>query len=345
MIIIKQLNPSDQEGEKRWDEFVFACPEATFFHRAAWQRIMRDVFRHPAYFLYAERDGQIEGVLPLAHVNSLLFGNALIAMPFAVYGGVAALTTEAASALENEAKILAEKLGVGHIEFRNLNQRHPDWPTQDLYVTFIRQIPEVLDEKMMCIPQKRRNMVRKAIKLGLYATHGDTVDEFFPVYAENVRDHGTPALSKSYFHKLQEYFGDDCEILSIRTPDGQPISCILSFYFRDQVLAYYAGERAAARNTAANDLKYWSLMKRAATRGAKLFDLGRSKKGTGSFEFKRTWEFEPCQLHYEYVLLNRQTVPQNNPMNPKYRMFIALWQKLPVFVANKIGPVIVRNLG
>lgn len=344
-MIIKLLNPSDHEGAKRWDEFVFACQEATFFHRSAWQNILREVFHHPTYFLYAESAGKIQGILPLAHVNSQLFGNALVALPFAVYGGIAGNTAEAASALESEAKKLAERLAVDHLEFRNLNQRHEDWPTQDLYVTFVRQIPEILDEKMMCIPQKRRNMVRKAIKLGLYATHNDSVDDFFPIYAENVRDHGTPALSKSYFHKLKQCFGDDCEILSIRTPDGNPVSCILSFYFRDQVLAYYAGERAAARNTAANDLKYWELMKRAAKRGARIFDLGRSKKGTGSFEFKRTWEFEPRQLHYEYILLNRQTIPQNNPMNPKYRLFIALWQKLPICVANKIGPMIVRNLG
>lgn len=344
-MIIKRLSPSDAEGAKRWDEFVFACPEATFFHRAAWQNIIKDVFHHPTYFFYAEEAGEVIGVLPMAHVKSLLFGNALTALPFAVYGGVVASHLEAALALEEEAKKLAVKHGVDHIEFRNIKPVHADWPTQDLYVTFAREIPAILDDKMLCIPQKRRNMVRKAIKLGLYATHDDSVDEFFPVYAENVRNHGTPALSKSYFTALHHSFGKDCEILMIRGSDGKPISAILSFYFRDQVLAYYAGERSSARNTAANDLKYWELMKRAASRGSKIFDLGRSKKGTGSFDFKRLWEFEAHQLHYEYVLFKHDSIPQNNPMNPKYRLFIALWQRLPIPVANAIGPLIMRNLG
>jgi FemAB-related protein (PEP-CTERM system-associated) len=344
-MLIKQLDPSDLESAKRWDEFVFACPEATFFHRAAWQDIIRKELRHHTYFLYAERDGEIFGVLPLAHVNSLLFGNALTSLPFAVYGGVAANNQEAVDALEHEARHLGKQLGVDHVEFRNIEQRHPDWPTQDLYVTFVRQIPEVLDEKMLCIPQKRRNMVRKAIKLGLYATHADSIEDFFPVYAENVRDHGTPALSKRYFGALLEAFGEDCEILIIRTADHHPVSAILSFYFRDRVMAYYAGELQAARNIAANDLKYWELMKRAASRGAKIFDLGRSKKGTGSFEFKRLWEFHPQPLHYEYMLKTGNEVPQNNPMNPKFRIFIAMWRRLPISVANFIGPFLVRNLG
>jgi len=344
-VIISRLSTSDIAGTQRWNAFVQGCPEATFFHRAEWQTIIRDVFRHPTHFLMAENNGEIEGILPLAHVKSLLFGNSLIALPFSVYGGVAANTPKAVAALENEARKLAIQLGVDHLEFRNQNARHPEWPTQNLYVTFIRRIPDVLDEKMLCIPQKRRNMVRKAIKLGLYATHGDNVDEFFPVYAENVRDHGTPALPKAYFSKLMEAFGDDCEILTVRNAEGKPVSAILSFYFRDRVLAYYAGERAIARSTAANDLKYWSLMQRAASRGASIFDLGRSKKGTGSFEFKRLWEFNAEQLNYEYVLIKANGIPQNNPMNPKYRLFIAIWQRFPIPLANLLGPMIVRNLG
>lgn len=345
MLTIKTLKPEDTIAATKWDGFVAASADTTFFHWSGWQKIISGVFRHQTYFLYAERAGVIEGVLPLARIDSLLFGKALVSLPFASYGGVAANTTEAADALEAEAQKIAQRLAVDHLELRNVQRRHADWPTQDLYVTFRRAIPEVLDDRMMCIPQKRRNMVRKAIKLGLYATWGDSVDDFFPVYAENVRDHGTPALPKRYFNELVQAFGNDCEILTIRAADGSPLSAILAFYFRDQVMAYYAGEVAQARNTAANDLKYWELMRRAAQRGAKIFDFGRSKRGTGSFEFKRTWGFEPEQLHYEYVLINRNDVPQNNPMNPKYRAFIALWRRLPIPVANQLGPFIVRNLG
>jgi FemAB-related protein (PEP-CTERM system-associated) len=127
--------------------------------------------------------------------------------------------------------------------------------------------------------------------------------------------------------------------------DGRAVSGVVSFYFRSEVLPYYAGDTAAARELAANDFKYWELMRRACTRGITVFDFGRSKRGTGSFDFKKNWGFEPTPLAYECLLLRRDTVPQNNPLNPKYRALIALWQRLPTPVANAVGPYIARNLG
>lgn len=319
---------------------------ASFFHLAGWQDVIQDCFGHDTYFLYAESDsGEIVGVLPLAHVSSRLFGSSLTSLPFASYGGVIADDEEIATALENEASGLARQLGVDWFESRNLLRRHPQWPAQELYVTFKRAIPAELDERMRSIPQKRRNMVRKAIKLGLRPVVDDTVENFYPVFSENARNHGTPVLPRRFFFKLKEVFGRDCEIQSIHDQRGRCVSSILCFYFKDEVLAYYAGESLAARNTAANDLKYWSLMCRAAERGCKVFDLGRSKKGTGSFEFKRLWDFQPQQLHYEYDLIRRNTIPQNNPMNKKYRLLIATWKRLPLPVAELIGPFVVKNLG
>jgi FemAB-related protein (PEP-CTERM system-associated) len=144
---------------------------------------------------------------------------------------------------------------------------------------------------------------------------------------------------------LQAEFGGDCRILSIYTAAGLCLSSILCFFHRGEVLAYYAGERPQARGTAANDLKYWEVMKWAQSRGCARFDLGRSKKGSGSFDFKRLWGFEPVQLHYQYHLLKRDGIPQNNPNNPKYRMLIRAWQSLPLPVANTLGPWLVRSLG
>ena len=345
MITIKQLAPSDREGAQRWDDFIFACPEATFFHRAAWQGIIADVFRHPTYFLYAEFAGAIQGVLPLAHVKSLLFGNALVALPFAVYGGVAATNPEAVSALEKEAQALAQRLGVDHLEFRNVNPRNPSWPTQDLYVTFRKEILPDVEANMLAIPRKQRAMVRKGIKNGLISTVDRNTDRFFKVFADNVHRHGTPAMPKRYFDTLLQVFGDDCEVLTITGPDGQLLSSVLSFYFRDEVLPYYAGDDESARHLAANDFKYWELMRRSCERGLKVFDYGRSKQGTGPYAFKKNWGFEPQPLHYEYCLYKRDSIPQNNPNNAKYKLFIEAWRRMPIGLANWLGPHIVRNLG
>ena len=342
---IKHLALTDTTNAVHWDAFVLACPNATFFHRAAWQSILRNVFRHPTYFLYAEQDGKIEGVLPLAHIKSRLFGNSLTALPFAVYGGVAATTPEAATVLEQEAQSLARKLDVDHLEFRNIQPRHADWPTQDIYVTFRKAILADVEANMQAIPRKQRAMVRKGINNGLVSTVDRKSDRFFKLFADNVHRHGTPALPKRYFDALLQVFGDDCEILTVTTPEGKPLSSVLSFYFRDEVLPYYAGDDETARNFAANDFKYWELMRRSCERGFKVFDYGRSKVGTGPYSFKKNWGFEPQVLHYEYCLYKRDSIPQNNPNNAKYKLLIETWRRMPIGLANLIGPHIVRNLG
>ena len=345
MIRVKRLEPADKPGAARWDAFVAACPQATFFHRAGWQNVIAEVFRHRTHYLFAEDDGAIAGVLPLAHVNSVLFGNALVSLPFAVYGGVAATSEAAGQALEDEAQAIACRLGVDHLELRNVKQRHADWPAQDLYVTFRKEILPELEANMLAIPRKQRAMVRKGIKNGLRAEIDSDAARFFALYADNVHRHGTPAMPRAYFEALLAEFGPDCEILTVVGPDARPLSSVLSFYFRDEVLPYYAGDDEDARDLAANDFKYWELMRRACERGLKVFDYGRSKQGTGSYSFKKHWGFEAAPLNYEYRLYRRDSVPQNNPANAKFRLFIEAWRRLPISLANRIGPHIVRNLG
>ena len=342
---LKRLAPEDARDNASWDAFVVGHPKATFFHRAGWQRVLHQAFGHATHYLYAESGGRITGVLPLAHVRSLLFGSSLTSLPFAVYGGVVADDEASANLLVNEAQRLARQLGVAHLELRNLERTQPGWPEQDLYVTFRKTLAPDEEANLLAIPRKQRAMVRKGIKNGLTSTIDDGVDRFFALYADNVHRHGTPAMPRRYFEVLRREFGPDCEVLTVAGPDGRPLSSVLSFYFRDEVLPYYAGDDEAARDLAANDFKYWELMRLACARGLKTFDYGRSKQGTGSFAFKKNWGFEPTPLHYEYCLYKRDAVPQNNPSNAKYRLLIETWRRMPLAMANWLGPFVVRSLG
>jgi len=338
---VRAITPGDVA---RWDQFVFGCPAATFFHRAGWKEVIERAFGHRTHFLLAEENGIIQGVLPLAEINSRLFGHSLSSLPFCVYGGIIASTELARQALDKAAQQLAASLNVDFLEYRNTVPFHTDWPGKNLYVTFRKTIDPDLEANMLAIPRKQRAMVRKGIKAELASEIDNNVERFFSVFADNVHRHGTPALPKRYFALLKEIFGSDCEVLTV-VKDGHALSSVLSFYFRDEVLPYYAGDTLAARDVAANDFKYWELMRRACERGIKVFDYGRSKRGTGPFDFKKNWGFEPQPLHYEYQLHRAKAVPDTNPLNPKYRLFIKLWQHLPLSVANAIGPHIVKNLG
>jgi len=339
-----RVRPATDSDRDRWEAFVAACPEATFFHRFGWRRVVEEGLRHRTRFLLAERDGALAGVLPLAQVRSLLFGHNLVSLPCCVYGGVAATDPDAVRALTDAACRLAQDLGVDALEMRNLAPREPNWPRKDLYVTFRKEITADPEANMKAIPRKQRAVVRKAIQAGLAARQVQDLDRFFGIYAASVRNLGTPVFPRKYFRLLSEEFGPDCE-LAVVSHAGQDIASVMSFYFRDQVLPYYGGSLPAARGVGGNDFMYWDLMSRAGARGVRLFDYGRSKQGAGSYSFKKNWGFEPQPLHYEYHLVRAKEVPQVNPNNPKYHYFIETWKRLPLAVANAIGPFLARNLG
>ena len=340
-----RVRPIAEGDRAAWASFVQTCPDATFFHRIEWRDIIEHVFGHRTHYLLAERGGEIAGVLPLAQVKSLLFGHSLVSLPFAVYGGAAVNVESARALLQAAAADLARQLKVDHLELRNRSSYESGWQQQDLFVTFRKSIAADVETNMQAIPRKQRAMVRKGMQRGLTGEIDPNVDRFFDLYADNAHRHGTPPFPKRYFESLQRAFGEACEVMTVVSVEGRPVSGVLSFYFRDEVLPYYAGDIIAARELAANDFKYWELMRRASERGCRIFDYGRSKRGTGSFDFKTNWGFEPQPLHYEYKIFKGDAVPQNNPSNPKYRALIRLWRRLPRPVVNALGPSIVRNLG
>ena len=338
-----EARPFTREDATRWERFVDSSPASTFFHRIGWREVIERSFGHRTHYFIAERGGEIAGVLPLAEVKSLLFGHALVSLPFCAVAGVAASDEEAAGSLYRAAQALAKRLGVQHLELRNPAPRTLDWPRQELYAGFRKRLLPEAEANMLAIPRKQRAMVRKGIKSGLQSEIDGSVDRFFALYADNVHRHGTPPLPKRYFEMLCKNLG--AEVLTVVDATGKAVSSVLSFYFKDEVLPYYAGDCVEARDLAANDFKYWELMRRACERGVRVFDFGRSKQGTGPYDFKRNWGFQPQPLAYEYRLYKRETIPQNNPLNPKYRALIALWKRLPLPVANAIGPHVVKNLG
>jgi len=339
---VRAYVPADQP---RWDAFVERCPDATFFHLAGWRHILEDVLGHRCHYLIAERGDVVCGVLPLAEIRSRLFGHSLVSLPLCVYGGPAAADSGAEDDLIDAAVALARKLGVEHLELRNRTVKRAEWPSQHLYVTFRKTLLPDADANLLAIPRKQRAMIRKGIARNLGSAIDDTPRRFFRLYADNMHRHGTPPLSSRYFDALATTFGDACETLIVSDSSGTPVSGVMSFYFRDEVLPYYAGDTDAARDLAANDFKYWDLLRRACERGTRVFDYGRSKQGTGSYAFKKNWGFEPAPLAYEYQLLRRNDVPQNNPLNPRYRAMIALWRRLPRPLVNAVGPMLARNLG
>ncbi len=340
--MIKTLDNSSLE---KWDEYVKKSPAATFFHQSGWKKVIETAFGHQSYFLYEEKQGEISGILPLVHINSLLFGNALTSNAFCVYGGIVADDEDSYQALDNKACDLAKELGVDHLEMRNTTQKTPERPFKELYVTFRKELLEDEEKNMLAIPRKQRAVIRKGIKAGLVSEIDQNIDRFYSAYSESVRNLGTPVFAKKYFTVLKEVFKDQCEILTVLDKQGQLIASVMSFYYKDEILPYYGGGTEHARSVQGNDFMYWEVMRRAVGKGVKIFDYGRSKVGTGSYRFKKHWGFQPEPLYYEFFLNKSGSLPDINPLNPKYRLFIAAWKKLPLSISQIVGPLLAKDLG
>jgi FemAB-related protein (PEP-CTERM system-associated) len=342
-VAIRNLAPGD---EGRWDAFVASCPEATFFHLAGWRRVIETAFRHRTFYLMAERDGAVTGVLPLTLVKTRLFGTRLIANAFCVRGGPIAADAASLEALDAAAVKLMEELRAPVLEFRSASDHRSGWITKgDLYASFRKPIDPSVDKNMKAIPRKQRAMVRKGIQNGLRSEIDSDATRLHRVYGESVRNLGTPVFSKEYFELLLTTFSEHSDIVTITTSGGKPVASVLNFYFRDEVLPYYGGGTIDARRLAANDFMYWEVMRRACERGYRVFDFGRSKIGTGAYDFKTYWNFEPTPLVYQFRLAAGQKMPDLNPLNPNFALFVRIWKKLPLAVAARLGPSIVRGLG
>jgi FemAB-related protein (PEP-CTERM system-associated) len=339
-----QIREANEGDSAHWDTFVLSRADGTFFHRSGWQSIFRDVFRFDCRYLLAERDSKIVGVLPLVHQRSLLFGNALLAAPFCVEGGPIAMDAEADAALTAAALTLQTETNAPYLEFRSRKATHGWTAKTDLYATFARSLSPNDQDNLTAIPRKQRAVVRKTLESNLVSDVEENVDNTFRVYAESVRNLGTPVFPKRYFSALRETFGKDCDMVVVKD-GGVPVSAVVNFYHGDTVLPYYGGGTALARRTGANDFLYWEVMRRAVARGYRRFDFGRSKAGTGAFSFKKNWGFTPEFLQYEYHFLPGHSMPDKTPLNPKYSRMIEMWKRLPLPVANLIGPWIIRGLG
>ncbi len=347
-----RLVPLDPGQAAGWDAFVAARPDATFFHRAALPPLIARVFHHRDRSVLALQDGIVVGVLPLVELRTRLFGHALISLPFCVYGGPLAADDAVGQALLDHAAQLLRDTGAAALELRGLHPLPADWfaasgswtDRSGLYASFRKPITADPDLNMKAIPRKQRAVLRKGLERGLAVRTTRDAGAAWRLYAESVRNLGTPVFPRRWFEGLLATFPVDAEA-TVVGENGQDMAGVLTLHWRDEVLPYYGGGIPAARDCQAFDVMYWDVMTRAAARGATLFDFGRSKEGTGAYAFKKNWGFAPTPLTYRFLLRPGEAVPEHNPLNPRYRLLIETWKRLPLPVANRLGPHVARGLG
>ena len=250
-----------------------------------------------------------------------------------------------AGALVQEARKAATTFGARHLELRHRTRAFGDLPCRQHKFGFTRTLPATSDALWVELDRKVRNQVRKAQKEGLVAASGGVglVDEFYSVFAQNMRDLGTPVYARRLFTETLRLFPQRARVCVVRQ-DDRPLAAAVTVTFRDTVLVPWASSLREARHLCANTLLYWTMLEQATVSGARLFDFGRSSGGGGVNQFKLQWGAIATPLHWEYILLRRAQVPDQGPSNPRFQPAIRAWQWLPIWLANGLGPHIVRSI-
>lgn len=327
-----------------WDAFVRSMPGGSPFHLLAWKRAVETTFGHRPHYVMAVGEHGIEGVLPLFEIRGLLGGRGLISVPYGVYGGICGRSEPARRLLLDHATGLARRVGAGYVELRHRAGQEMDLPTKSLYVNFSRPITGSDEENLAAIPRKQRRMTRQGLKHGLRAEFGmQHLDAFYDVYAHSVHTLGSPVFPRGLFTAIAQEFQKECELLTI-WKDERVVAGVLTLLYEDQALPYYGGALREAFPYAVNDFMYWELLCHVAHAGFRVFDFGRSREGTGPYNFKRHWGFEPQPLPYQYALLDGGSIPNVSPANPKMRLAVEAWKRAPYQLTRLLGPALTRYL-
>lgn len=325
-----------------WDSYVSAHPLGTVFHRPAWSLAVEKSYGHLPLHLMAKQEDRITGVLPLFFVKSVFAGKILVSVPYGTYGGILADDAATEKLIFDKALELSVEYGAEYLELRNLHKSGLNLQAIDRYDTFIKQLPENPDDVLGGLPKRARAAARNGFKLLTTRTGDELMDRVYSLYARTLRRLGSPNYRKNFWRELKRNYGDDCVTLGVFEGD-EMLAGVVSFIFRDTLVAYFSGSVDRGMELGANNVMYVALMEYAVRRGLKFFDFNRTRRdNSGPHAFKRHMGFEPQPLYYEAALNLAKELPNLSPSNSGFSLAGKVWRKLPLFATRIAGGVVTK---
>lgn len=332
---IRKLNSQE---ENLWDQYILKSKSATFYHQIGWRNVVEKTYGHKPFYLIAEDNGDIQGVLPLFLIDNKMLGRKFVSIPFAPYGGMCAENLNVEKALSEKAKIIAKERNVDYLEIRSKIVLEGDFEKSDQYYTLILELESNSEFVWNKFSRKIRNAVRKGIKNNLEFEIGkNCYKDFYRIYSNSMHDLGTPAHKESFFKNLLIEFPEQAKIAIIKH-ENKIIAGIFLLYFKDTIISGWASSDKSHLELNPNNLIYWETIKSGCEQGYKYFDFGRSLSDSGTYRFKIPWNAEVNQLHYHYYLHKAKKVPNVSQESENRKLFAQVYSKIPLQLANVIGP-------
>jgi serine/alanine adding enzyme len=351
---IRLFTPDIKEA---WDSFVTNTEGATCYHLSGWKDIFEKTYRHRTYYLFAaehKEDGgdKVSGILPLVLIKSVMFGSFLVSLPIFDHVGICACSDEIKISLIEKAIEIAKKEKTQFIEFRQSAPLRSDnegkcnkLVVKSHKITLLLDLPNSSEALLKSLKSKLRSQIKKPIKEGCRFVVGglDQLDNFYEVFAANMRDLGTPVNSRVLFRNILEGFPEQSKIGVVLKEKG-PVAAGFIIGFKEKLQIPWASSSKKFNSLSPNMLLYWGILEYACNKGYRVFDFGRSTPEEGTHKFKEQWNPRAIPLYWHYWVANGKEKPELNPDNPKFKMFIKVWRNLPLAIANIIGPRIIKYL-
>jgi FemAB-related protein (PEP-CTERM system-associated) len=333
-----------EEDQKSWDDFVNISKDSTIFHKIAWKKVVEKTYGHKAIYLYADKNDENIGVLPLFLMKSRLFGNKIVSTPFAPYTGVCAENKLVRDLLIKKAKSIAEEMEVDFLELRSRYENVQNLILNDKFVTVILKLSKNPDFLWNNFRKSMRRYVRKALNHGLKTNMGHIyLKDFYEIYTQSMNEKGTPNHSYLFFKNILNEFPDNSDIMVVEN-HGEIIGSILLLSFKDDLIYGWGASQSEFLHLNPNYLLLWESINYGCRNGFSHFDFGRSLPNKGTFNFKVGWGGEPIQLYYNYYLGKTNHIHDLSQLNSNRKRFGSFWSKLPRSVTRKVGPKLRKNV-
>ena len=338
-----EIHKLQKENEKGWDEYVYKSDSSTFYHQISWKNVIERTYGHKPIYLIAKENGEIKGILPLFLMKSIFFGKKLVSVPFGPYGGVCADNKTVEDLLIDKAIKLTKEYRADYLELRNITKQDSNLIEKSLQVTSILDLDsdyEVIWEK---IKRDKKRGIEKARKANLKIIWDlERINDFYDIYVQTMWYLGSPAHNINFFRNIIQEFPDDTHIVIVEHKD-KAIGSIFLLIFKDSVISGWSGSNKEYSRFYPNNLAYWEALKFCCEKGYNFFDFGRSMPNSGVHEFKKSFGAETKYLQYQYYLNKISETPNTTTLNPKRQIFANMWRKLPIPIANSIGPILRKS--
>jgi len=331
---------------QRWDEYVLNHKAGTAYHLFSWKTAIEKTYKFKCFYLMAEESGAIVGVLPLVQQGSQFRRSHLFSLPYCDIGGILSDSVDTGRSLLAYALEYMRKNGFSKLDIRtNKIDLQESSGKKSAKVRMLMEMEGNAESLMRSFKSKLRSQVRKTFRDGLQVRIGgiELLDTFYRVFAENMRDLGSPVHSKNWFSQILKAYGARSRCGVVYLPDGRPAAGGIILLHEYTLSIPWASHLRKLNQFNPNMLLYWRFLEFAADNGYKFFDFGRSTPEEGTYNFKAQWGAIPEPLFwYRWKVDDKGVINENGASNshvfPKFRPIAErVIQQMPISIATFLG--------